>query len=152
MRKDKNNRYIYAKAKDNPNSGVPQTVRTGTNEITMYYDDFYKLIHETRHGGQIARGEFDINVKGNVIKGSFGVSKEIDAYRAQYSYDGIIEYVPMITSETVDKELNVYCRLSQEVRKSTPIDVYIKKKYKRELNDINSVNKALINLIVRNYS
>jgi|GEM_PF-3069275 len=76
------------------NVGKPETKRTGTKEITIYTDNFSKGVHENRHGGRIARGEFDIDSSGNVTSGTLGVSKEIDAYNAQYSYDGKIEYIP----------------------------------------------------------
>lgn len=92
MRKDTKNEYKFDKASNN--GGNPETKRTGASEITIYTDDFSKEIHENRHGGQIARGEYDIDTSGNVTSGTFGVSKEIDAYSAQYSYDGKIDYVP----------------------------------------------------------
>lgn len=44
-------------------------------------------LHEGRHGGDIARGtlQFDAN-------GGYGVSYEISAYRAQYSWSGQLQY------------------------------------------------------------
>ena len=98
MRGDTNNFYKFEKASQN--NGAPETKRTGANEITMFTDNFSKQIHEGRHGGQIARGEYNIDMSGSVISGNFGVSKEIDAYKAQYSYDGKIEYVPSINMAT----------------------------------------------------
>ena len=41
-------------------------------------------LHEQRHGGQIARGEF--------TQATYGVQEEISAYRAQYAWDGKLEY------------------------------------------------------------
>jgi hypothetical protein len=94
MRNDKNNQYKFDKSSNNGNA--PETKRTGANEITIFTDDAAKQIHENRHGGQIARGEYDIDMSGNVTKGTFGVSKEFDAYKAQYSFEGKIEYIPYI--------------------------------------------------------
>ncbi len=94
MRNDKNNEYKFDKASSNNNN--PETKRTGANEVTIYTDDDSKQIHENRHGGQIARGEYDIDTSGNVTKGVIGASKEIDAYKAQYSFEGKIEYIPNI--------------------------------------------------------
>jgi RHS repeat-associated protein len=98
MRSDKNNFYKFEKS--SKNNGLPETKRTGSNEVTMFTDDFSKQIHEGRHGGQIARGEFNIDMSGAVISGIAGASKEIDAYRAQYSFDGKIDYVPEINLGT----------------------------------------------------
>ncbi|MBF04855.1 MAG: type IV secretion protein Rhs [Flavobacterium sp.] len=94
MRNDPKNEYKFDKASNN--NGNPETKRTGAKEITIFTDDFSKEIHENRHGGQIARGEYDIDMSGNIISGIFGVSKEIDAYKAQYSFDGKIDYIPFI--------------------------------------------------------
>lgn len=44
-------------------------------------------LHETRHGGQNARGEFNITTGAN-----YGVADEIAAYRAQYSWSGNLVY------------------------------------------------------------
>ncbi len=100
MISDKNNDYVFADA--SLNGGAPQTARTGENQITIYFDDFSKKVHEGRHGGQIARREYDINTSGNLTKGTFGVSKEIDAYRAQLGSAGSIEYrsnIPINSSD-----------------------------------------------------
>jgi hypothetical protein len=43
-------------------------------------------IHEIRHGGQDARKEYDAS---NAVKTGYGVTEEVDAYRAQYSYGGL---------------------------------------------------------------
>ena len=93
MRNDKNNQYKFDKSSNNGNN--PETKRTGAGEITIFTDDAGKQIHENRHGGQIARGEYDVDMSGNLTSGSFGVSKEIDAYKAQYSFDGKIDYIPL---------------------------------------------------------
>ena len=98
MRGDQNNFYKFEKA--SKNNGKPETKRTGVSEITMFTDDFSKKVHENRHGGQIARGEYNIDMSGAVISGTFGVSKEIDAYKAQYSYEGKIDYIPYINTTT----------------------------------------------------
>ena len=91
MSGDKTTEYRYANAsnKNNPaGTGNPATIPTGINSkghnvVTMYSDGVGSRIHESRHGGQIARGEqnFDIN-------------SEVSAYRAQYAYDGYLNYQP----------------------------------------------------------
>ncbi len=60
----------------------------------MFSDSYGNDIHEGRHGGQIARGEYDIDQDDHLIFGSFGASKEIDAYRAQFAADGKLSFEP----------------------------------------------------------
>jgi len=134
MRKDPNNMYKFDKA--SKNSGRPETKRTGAQEITIYTDDFSKEIHENRHGGQIARGEFDIDTSGNIISGTFGVSKEIDAYKAQYSYDGKIDYIPFI-------DFNNQSNLLQSVTKGI-------ESFKQTINNINQINNGFIQNLTDN--
>ena len=101
MRKDDKNKYVFASASQNDNK--PETKRTGSGEITIFTDNFSKQIHEARHGGQIARDEYDVSTSGTIIKGTFGASKEVDAYRAQYGYDGFIQYLPDMSTMSQDK-------------------------------------------------
>ena len=101
MRKDDKNKYVFASASQNDNK--PETKRTGSGEITIFTDNFSKQIHEARHGGQIARGEYDVSTTGTLIKGTLGASKEVDAYRAQYGYDGFIQYLPDMSTMSQEK-------------------------------------------------
>ncbi len=87
MINDPNNYYEFR-------SGTPETKRVNANTIAMYSDGMGSKVHETRHGGQIARGEYDVDVNGFVTLGSYGASKEIDAYRAQLAFDGKIQFEP----------------------------------------------------------
>ncbi|WP_390456502.1 RHS repeat-associated core domain-containing protein, partial [Chryseobacterium sp. Alg-005] len=57
MINDKNNDYVFKDA--SLNGGLPQTMRTGSAEVTIYFDDYGNKVHEGRHGGQIARKEYD---------------------------------------------------------------------------------------------
>lgn len=90
MINDKNNDYVFKDA--SLNGGLPQTMRTGSAEVTIYFDDYDKKVHEGRHGGQIARKEYDVDTSGSLISGSFGVSKEVDAYKAQFGASGTLKY------------------------------------------------------------
>jgi RHS repeat-associated protein len=72
-------------------NGLPVTARTGNNQITMFMEK--NNFHEPRHGGQIARGEYDVSVTGQTSR-TFGAADEISAYRAEYSYRGSITYQP----------------------------------------------------------
>ena len=72
----------------------PATQFGGTNakgdQIINMYSHLEKLdgttAHEARHGGQIARGEMFCDNKGNLQ--NYGVLKEVDAYKAQWGWDG----------------------------------------------------------------
>ncbi|MBT8282997.1 MAG: hypothetical protein KJO86_04600, partial [Muriicola sp.] len=71
--------------RDNNGNGLPVTARTGSNQITMYMKSMSNL-HEPRHGGQVARGEFDVLDALGTASSSAGASHEISAYRAEYLY------------------------------------------------------------------
>ena len=80
---------VFKFASVSKNGGKPETKQTGDNEITLFVEgNISNQIHESRHGGQIARGEFDVATG----KG-FGISKEVDAYRAQFSFNGRLDFV-----------------------------------------------------------
>jgi len=91
-------RYGKASGKDNlASKGNPVTAQTGTNDnghniVTMYSDGVGSQVHESRHGGQVARGEYSFDQRGNPTAG-YGIGSEVSAYRAQYSYDGKLTYL-----------------------------------------------------------
>ncbi|WP_300690559.1 RHS repeat-associated core domain-containing protein [Chryseobacterium sp.] len=151
MRNDEDNYYSFAKAKDNPNGGVPETARTGEGQITMYTDDFSKQIHESRHGGQIARREYDVNVGGSLRSGNFGINQEVDAYRAQYSYDGELKFptLPKGTYEFLGN--SQFSVLNRQLMNNNqfPVGVEIK-----TANNITGVNAMTVRSMVElfNYS
>src|SRR4030042_2114825 len=47
-------------------------------------------LHETRHGGDAARGTLDVSPSSK----NWGVSDEVSAYKAQYSWNGSLSYKP----------------------------------------------------------
>jgi hypothetical protein len=134
MRNDKNNEYKFDKASNNGNA--PETKRTGANEITIFTDDAAKQIHENRHGGQIARGEYDIDMSGSVTSGTFGVSKEIDAYNAQYSFEGKIEYIPLTN---FNSQSNIMKFATQGVNA-----------FKKTITNMGQINNTFIQSLVDN--
>jgi hypothetical protein len=110
MRSDENTEYKYDKvgSKDFKALGLvgPSTTSTGTNAkgdgvVTMFTKkNLGSQLHETRHGGQNARGEFNIATGAN-----YGVADEISAYRAQYSWDGKLDYREQPTSAVMLQRL-----------------------------------------------
>lgn len=91
-------KYASANSKSNPAGvGNPVTSETGTNkdgettQVTMFVGGSTgQQIHESRHGGDVARGTLDPSPYSK----NYGVSNEVSAYRAQYSYDGSFSYQP----------------------------------------------------------
>ncbi len=51
--------------------------------------------HEPRHGGQIARGEYNTSALGQ-ISSTYGADEEISAYKAEYAYKGEKKYFPAL--------------------------------------------------------
>ena len=97
MRNDENTEYRYGKvgSREYTKSGLdgPTTAATGINNkrdgvITMFTDrNMGSRLHESRHGGQNARNEFNIGTGDN-----YGVADEVSAYKAQYSWRGNLVY------------------------------------------------------------
>ena len=59
----------------------------GKDVVFICFEDFETKVHESRHGGQHARGEANM-----ITKKRYGVADEVDAYRAQYAWLGTYEY------------------------------------------------------------
>ena len=97
MRENRKIEYRYASANSKSNSagkGNPNTAETGTDakgqtsQVTMFVNGMGNKIHESRHGGDNARGSLDVSPGSK----NYGVADEVSAYRAQFAYDGKIEY------------------------------------------------------------
>jgi hypothetical protein len=101
MKNDKNTEYRYsnASAADNPaGAGNPQIAGLGTGIVTMYVENnLGSKIHESRHGGDFARGTLTL--------ANYNVNHEVSAYKAQYSYDGIIRYQPVTTDNIIQMRM-----------------------------------------------
>ena len=96
MRSDEDVWYGYADANSQGRSASDQgkpgttgvTDSDGKTVVTMYTEsNMGSRIHETRHGGQHSRGEI------NAVTQSSSVDAEVSAYRAQYSWDGSLQYM-----------------------------------------------------------
>ena len=83
-----NYQYINVNDRSNPaGRGNPTIEGVGTNDIKMYVGkDVGIQLHESRHGGDVARGALTIE--------TYGVNDEITAYQAQYAYSGNFSYIP----------------------------------------------------------
>ena len=96
MRNDKNYEYRFESAPNNE-SEIKCTIEEGKNKVVTMYSNLGDLdgttAHEARHGGQIARGEMFYDAMGNPQ--NYGVRKEVDAYRAQWGWDGSLSSVPI---------------------------------------------------------
>ena len=91
---------------DNPANGGPTIEGLGTSLVTMYVDDdMGSVLHESRHGGDVARGDLKYE--------NYGVSHEVSAYKAQYAWDGILKFHDFPTQEEMilrmieNRDLNI---------------------------------------------
>ena len=105
MRNDQSTQYRYAKldGKESKALGLqgPSTTLTGQNSkgdnvVTMFTEsNMGNKLHESRHGGQNARGEYNI-----ATGASYGVADEVSAYRAQYSWSGSLTFLDLSANPT----------------------------------------------------
>ena len=74
----------------------------GDEVIAICYNNFETRLHESRHGGQHTRGEMDA-----AFFYGYGVMDEVDAYRAQYSWSGVYNYLyDDLSSEAILRRVN----------------------------------------------
>ncbi|WP_255373915.1 RHS repeat domain-containing protein [[Flexibacter] sp. ATCC 35208] len=136
MRSDENTEYKYGSvgSKDFMALGLvgPTTTSTGTNAkvdgvVTMFIEsNMGSQLHETRHGGQNARNEFNIATAAN-----YGVADEISAYRAQYAWSGGLEYRDQPAADVMMQRV----RAGQDPTKGI-------------INNINQITGAVVNSMV----
>lgn len=101
MRNNKNIEFKYVSVNNKLNKagkGNPATQPSGINLeghliVALYVENNVgNQLHESRHGGQIARGEYGFDNLENPTSG-YGINAEVSAYRAQYSYSGVLNYI-----------------------------------------------------------
>jgi len=138
MRSNESTEFRYAKASDKNNEagrGNSATSPTGTNDagdnvVTMFSDKGTQ-IHETRHGGQVARGEYGF--QGKEPTAGYGLDSEVSAYRAQYAYDGKFNYKQAdFLRNAPDAVANIFLSIGSSI---IPIV---------GVNNINLINRSLI--------
>lgn len=139
MRNDKSTEYKYAKldGKEGKALGLagPSTTLTGQNEkgdniVTMFTEkNMGNQVHETRHGGQNARGEFNV-----ATAAGYGVADEVSAYRAQYSWDGNLKYIDSNKNPTQPEIIN-----SMQTGANP---------WQNTINNINQINSNFVNSLV----
>ena len=139
MRGNTSTEFKYGKldSKESKSLGLqgPTTTQTGTNAkgdnvVTMFVEkNMGNQIHETRHGGDVARGNLSFN-----NTGGYGVSHEISAYKAQYSYDGAINFIDQNKTPT---QADIVKSLQNG---TNPLQ--------NSINNINSVNSNFVNNLV----
>ena len=109
----------------------------GDKVITMFTDtNIENQIHETRHGGQLARNEYSLNSV-NIPSSNFGAQDEISAYRAEYSYNGALKYMPAI--DTNDKQALILL--------GTPGGI---ESFRKTINNINQITNDVLREMVDN--
>jgi hypothetical protein len=138
MRGDESTEYRYACIDNKGNTssrGKPAIDITGKNKagvkvVTMFTENnMGSKLHESRHGGQNVRGEYDI-ATGN----GYGVADEVSAYRAQYSWDGKLIYRDSPSDATLLDRV-------KKGQNATTVEI-------NNINDINDINAKMVNSIV----
>lgn len=139
MRNDQSTEYKYAKldGKEGIALGLvgPSTTLTGQNSkgdnvVTMFTEkNMGNQIHETRPGGQNARGEFNV-----ATSAGYGVADEVSAYRAQYSLDGNLKFIDVNKTPTQAEILNSLQTGSNPLMNT--------------INTINQINANFVNSLV----
>jgi RHS repeat-associated protein len=139
MRSNTSTEFKYGKLDSKQSKALglqgPTTTQTGTNAkgdnvVTMFVEkNMGNQIHETRHGGDVARGNLSFN-----NTGGYGVSHEISAYKAQYSYDGTINFIDQTKNPTQADILKSLQNGTNPLQNS--------------INSINSINSNFVNNLV----
>ncbi len=141
MRNDTSTEYRYGKVNSKEAKSLnvvgPTTMANGQNKkgddvVSIFTEgNMGSKLHETRHGGQNARGEFDIKTGAK-----YGVADEVSAYRAQYSWKGSLDYIPFTNFNT---QANLTKLLTQGISG-----------FKVNVNNINQINPTMVNSLVDN--
>jgi RHS repeat-associated protein len=139
MRDDQSTEYKYARfdGKEGKSLGLvgPSTTLTGQNSngdnvVTMFTEsNMGNQLHETRHGGQNARGEYNIGTGAG-----YGVADEVSAYRAQYSWNGSLKFIDVNKTPTQAEILNSIQGGSNPLMNT--------------INTINKINANFVNSLV----
>ena len=102
MRNDADTEYRFIKSTTPKIRALEETNNNGNEVIVISYINFETRLHESRHGGQHAREEIDV-----VNFNGYGVMDEVDAYRAQYSWSGVYNYLyDDLSSEAILRRVN----------------------------------------------
>ena len=148
MRNDRSAVYSYKKLGSNDARGRqvngPAIIPEGQNKkgqdlISMYGNTIGELLHESRHGGDMARRTLSKDFLSN-----YGVSHEINAYKAQYGFDGYIDYLPVFDKSNPKHAANYdEYGLKQGTNKN----------YREHFTDgVNNINADFVNGIVWFYN
>jgi len=93
--------FLFAKAssksnevRDGNGKGLSVTSKTGADQVTMFMDRKMNL-HEPRHGGQVARREYNFDENGNPSS-SYVATHELSAYNAEYAFRGKLSFTPFV--------------------------------------------------------
>ena len=149
MRSDSSTEYRYANvgSKEAKSLGIvgPSTLGTGQNNkgdnvVSMFTEkNVGNQLHETRHGGQNARGEI------NAVTQSSSIAAEVSAYRAQYSWSGSL-LAPTMDSSTISNIVNFQTNpLNRTLMDNNLMPTGVTT---TNINNINQINSSFVGNIV----
>ena len=98
MREDVYRNYVFQIINDDAQPQINISINNGVTTVFINYDGTtYGALHESRHGGQIARNELLYNEVGDFT--NYNVRHEIEAYKAEFSYRGELYYTIKVQNE-----------------------------------------------------
>ncbi|MHC1705786.1 MAG: DUF6443 domain-containing protein [Tenuifilaceae bacterium] len=125
-------RYVSANSSSNPEGkGIPHAMEKG-NQVTMYVTTTGNKIHESRHGGDVARGTLDATPNST----NYGVQDEVSAYRAQYAYDGELKYRTYMPGDNLRQMMSAGYSIDE-----------VNKRLIQTITNMNGITPSVINTI-----
>ena len=151
MRGDVKITYTYAKAKSGNNGFDMREISSG--KVTLRVSkDIGSKVHESRHGGDIARR--------NLTNETYNVDHEISAYQAQYSVTGSFSFKDLDKINNPDKSVllnNATLLLQYESEHRNGQTGFVSRTapnttdpYKTTINKFGDINKNMIKRITEN--
>lgn len=93
---------------------APQFSFDGTTATVKYNGDISSLLHELKHAFQFETGKIDFILINNGVDGpqftpglTYDLTDEVDAYKRQFAYDGILKFRVELTDEELLKEIRI---------------------------------------------
>ena len=93
---------------------APQFIFDGKTATVKYNGDISSLLHELKHAFQFEPGKIDFILIKNGVDGphvtpglTYDLTDEVEAYKRQYAYDGVLKFRIELTDEDLMKEIKI---------------------------------------------